>query len=126
MRQSVTGFAVVGGMLVFVMLLLIVLSHMQLAVVSHEIGQLEQRVFTLQEETHHLRIAHEAAFNPEVVEQFAREELGMVDATRGQVVQIGSSAGDVAEVLHVEQTQDTGLFTHLVGLLREYLPFLSS
>jgi len=125
-RQSVTGFAVLGWAVVIVMLLLVVLSHMQLAVVSHEMARLDRQANLLQEEAQQLRVAHEMAFHPETVELFARYELGMVDATRGQVVVIGSTTTDVSEILHVTPTEETGLFTHLVGLLREYLPFLSS
>ena len=125
-RQSVTAFAVMGWMLVCVLLLLVVLSHMQLAMISHEMGQLDRQRAALTEEGRHLQTVHETAFGIEA-ERIAREELGMVEAARGQVVFIGSNIGDTAEVLQGTEdvVPETGLFTHLVGLLREYLPFLS-
>jgi len=52
----------------------------------------------------------------------------MVEAARGQIVFIGSNSGDMAEILytpHVADPLGTGLFSHLVGLLREHIPFLS-
>ena len=127
-RQSVSAFAVMGWLLVCILLLLVVLSQLQLAMISDEMGQLDRQRMALEEAGRNLREVHETAFGIEA-ERIAREELGMVDAARGQVVFIGSSLGDAAEVLQVaaeEETQAvTGLFTHLVGLLREYLPFLS-
>lgn len=125
-RQSVSGFAIMGGAVVCIMLLLVVLSHMQLAMISSEMSRLDRQASNLRAEASELRTAHEIAFSQEVVETFARGELGMVDATPGQIVIVGSSRHDVAEVLHVPEARETGLFTHLLGLLREYLPFLSS
>jgi len=125
-RQSVSGFAILGGAAVCIMLLLVVLSHMQLAMVSQEIGRLDRQATNLRAEATELRISHEIAFGQEAVEAFAREELGMVDATWGQLVIVGSSSQDVAAVVHAPETRETGIFTHLMGLLREYLPFLSS
>ena len=133
-RQSVSKFAVLGGMVVGVLLLMIVLSHMQLAMISHEMVELERQMGDLREETVHLRIAHENAFGRVEVERFARDELGMVEAARGQMVFIGSSlAGDVAEIIRVEEVaiesrsfldHAAGLFTYLRAALEAYLPFL--
>jgi len=126
-RQTVTLFAVLGWMLVCVMLMLVTLSHMQLAMLSAEMGQLDRQAANLQAEVQVLQAVHESAFGAEVG-RIAREELGMVEAARGQIVFVGSNSGDMAEVLHVAQgtvAQETGLFSHLMGLLREHLPFLS-
>jgi len=125
-RQSVSGFAIMGGTTVCIMLLLVVLSHMQLAVISQEMGRLDRQTTSLRAEASELRMMHEIAFGQETVEAFAREELGMVDATRGQLVIVGSNNHDVAEVVHAPESPGTGIFAHLVGLLWEYLPFLSS
>jgi len=98
--------------------MLIVLSHMQLAMISSEMVDLERQMSRLRTENIELQMAHEAAFGLVEVERFAREELGMVDATRGQVVFIGSGiTGDTAEVLRVNETSSTyGLFEHITGL----------
>ena len=125
-RQSVSGFAIMGGAVVCIMLLLVVLSHMQLAMISSEMSRLDRQASNLRTEANELRAVHEIAFSQEAVETFARGELGMVDATPGQIVIVGSNRHDVAEVLHVPETRETGIFTHLMDLLREYLPFLSS
>ena len=126
-RFRMPVFGILGTLLVGALLVMIVLSHMELAMISSEIGQLDREMSSLRAEAIHLQAAHEAAFGYEAL-RFAREELGMVEAARGQIVFIGSNSGDMAEVLHVPHTvsaQETGLFTHLVGLLREHLPFLS-
>ena len=125
-RQSISGFAIFGGAVVCIMLLLVVLSHMQLAMISTEMGRLDRQASSLRAQAYELQLVHEVVFSQEAVEAFARDELGMVDAAPGQVVIVGSSSNDVAEVLYTPETRETGIFTHLVGLLREYLPFLSS
>ena len=125
-RQSISGFAIMGGAVVCIMLLLVVFSHMQLAMISTEMGRLDRQAARLRTEAYELQLAHETVFSQEAVEAFARGELGMVDAAPGQVVFVGSNNHDVAEILYVPEARETGIFTHLVGLLREYLPFLSS
>jgi len=122
-RQSISLFGVLGCMVVLALLLLMVLSHMQLALISSEMAQLEGQVSALQERSAYLQSAHESAFGLMEVERFAREELGMVDAVRGQMVFIGSGAmGDTAEVIRVEEEPYYGLIEHmsgLFGILRE-------
>jgi len=122
-RQSVSVFGVLGCMVVMGLLLMIVLSHMQLALISSEMAQLEGQISSLRERGGYLQSAHESAFGLLEVERFAREELGMVDAVRGQMVFIGSGAmGDTAEVLRVEEESYYGLIEHmsgLIGILRE-------
>jgi len=118
-RQTVSLFGVLGCLVAGMLLLMIVLSHMQLAVLSSELGQLDREMSGLREEAIHLQAAHESAFSLAEVERFAREELGMVEAARGQIVFIGSSiGGDVAEVLHVENSAPSySLLDHMAGLL---------
>ena len=122
-RQSVSGFAVLGCIFVCILLLLVVLSHMQLSLLGSEVWRLEQQASALQEESARLQIAHGNAFLQ--VNQYARDELGMIDPMRGQIVMIGSSIGDMVEVLHVEEVAQTSIVDHLMGLLREYLPFFN-
>ena len=122
-RQSVSGFAVLGCVIVCILLLLVVLSHMQLSLMGSEVWRLEQEVSSLQEESARLHIAHGNAFLH--VNQYARDELGMIDPMRGQIVAIGNSIGDVVEVLAVEEVAQTSIVEHLMGLLREYLPFFN-
>jgi len=102
---------------------MIVLSHMQLAVISSEMVQLERQMSELQTEGTYLQRIHEDAFSSAEVDRFAREELGMVDTARGQVVFIGSGAsGDVAEVLRVDEESSYGLVDYMsefFGTLRE-------
>ena len=115
-RFRVPVFGILGAFVIGALLVMIVLSHMELAMISSEMGQLSNEMRALRAEEVYLQTAHEAAFGDEAL-RFAREELGMVEATRGQIVFIGSSiGGDVAEVLRVEGAQPTGLFDHLAGL----------
>jgi len=117
-RQGVSVFGVLGCMLAGALLLLIVLSHMQLAVVSSEMASSERQMTLLRVEGVELQSAHDHAFGQVEVERFAREELGMVDAARGQVIFIGSGiTGDTAEVLRAEETgTGYGLLEHIAGL----------
>jgi len=125
--QSITGFAVVGYLFISMLLLLVVLSHLQLAVLSSEIQQFENQVHTLTEESFRLQAAHDLAFHTSTVERFAREELGMVNAVSGQMVFVESNSVDTARVVAVAQESDSGgqgFFGHLFGLLQAYMPFL--
>lgn len=123
-KQSVTGFAILGAMGITMLLLLVVLSHVQLAVLSSEVMQLEQSLNTLSAEATRLQGAHDLAFHTTQVERFAREELGMVDAVRGQVIFLESSTIDTARVIVPVEESSQGLFRHLIGLLQAYIPFL--
>jgi len=111
-------FGIFGCLLAGMLLLLVVLSHMQLAMLSSEIVQTERQMTNLRVEAVELLAVHEAVFSRDEVERFAREELGMAEATRGQVVFIGSSvSGDVAEVLRAEEPQSFyGMVDHVAGL----------
>ena len=122
--QSMTGFAVVGALVISMLLLLVVLSHIQLTVVSSEAMQLERQLGVLTEESMRLQAAHEIAFHTSEVERFAREELGMVDAVRGQIVFLGSNSMDSAQVVTVPQSESQGMLRHLFGLLKAYIPFI--
>jgi len=125
-RQTVSKFAVLGALLVGILALMVVLSHMQLAVISSEMVGLERQMADLQEEAIHLRIAHETVFGTAAVERYAREELGMVDIARGQITYIGSSTQNMAEILRVEEVSDDGIVRYFVDffdLMMEYLPF---
>ena len=117
-RQTVPVFGIFGCLVAGMLLLLVVLSHMQLALISSEIVQMERRMSGLRAEAVELQANHEIVFAAAEVERFAREELGMSDATRGQVVFIGSSVtGDVAEVLRTEEPQSFyGMVDHVGGL----------
>ena len=127
-RQSVSKFAMLGAIVVAAMLLMVVLSHLQLAVISHEMVELEGQLAELTEEAIQLQVAYEIAFNQAHVEHFAREELGMVDASASQVFHIGAVLGDTAQILEVPDDRDHGVLAHLANLfgsLREYFSFLS-
>lgn len=126
-RQGVSKFAVLGCLTVGILLLFVVSFHMQLTMLSAEMVQLERQMVSLQEEAAHLAFAHENAFHPVEIERFAREELGMVDAAPGQIINIGSTvSGDVAEVLWAEEAVSTNFFQRVSSRfesLREYLAF---
>ncbi|MCL2827808.1 MAG: hypothetical protein FWD99_03635 [Oscillospiraceae bacterium] len=127
-RQSVSKFAILGSVVVAALLLLVVLSHLQLAMISHEMVGLEGQLAGLREESVQLQIAYASAFNQTDVERFAREQLGMVDASPGQVFHLGAVLGDTAEILEIVDERDHGILSHLAGLfgsLKEYFSFRS-
>jgi len=127
-RQSVSKFAIVGSVVVAALLLMVLLSHLQLAMISHEMVELESQLAGLREEAGHLQLTYATVFHQAGVEQFAREELGMVDAPLGQVFHLGAVLGDTAEILEVADEGDHGVLGHLAGLfgsLKEYFTFLS-
>ena len=126
-KQGVSKFAILGCLTVGILMLFVVSFHMQLTILSAEMVQLERQMVDLREESVYLTFAHENAFHPAEIERFAREELGMVDATPGQMINIGGTVtGDVAEVLWAEEAVSTSFFQRAVSLfesLREYLAF---
>jgi len=117
-RQTVPVFGILGCLVAGALFLMIVLSHLQLAMLSSEMVQMERQMTNLRIEAVDLQVAHGIAFSATEIERFAREELGMVDATRGQVVFIGSSmAGDVAEIIRVDEPQSFyGFPSHVASL----------
>jgi len=95
--------------------------------ISHEMVALEGQMAGLREESAQLQVAYTSAFNRADVERFAREQLGMVDATAGQVFHLGAVLGDTAEILEVTDERDYGILSHLAGLLgslQEYFALL--
>jgi len=126
-KQGVSKFAVLGCLTVGILMLFVVSFHMQLTMLSAEMVQLERQMAGLRDDAVYLTAVHEHAFHPAEIERFARDELGMVDATPSQMVNIGSAVtGDVAEVLWAEETVSMGFFQRMSGTfesLWEYLAF---
>jgi len=117
-RQRTPVFGIFAALVIGMLLVMVVLSHMELAMVSSEIGQLDREANRLRAEEIELQVAHDRIFGSEM-EQFAREELGMVEAARGQIVLLSNGVGgDFAEVLRVPEEEQTvaGFFDHLRGL----------
>jgi len=126
-RQRVSKFAILGCLFIGMLLLAVVFAHMHLSLIASEMVQLENQMAELREDAMHLAVAHENVFAETELERFARDELGMVDAARGQVIYIGNSiTGDVAEVIRAPEEEQYGTLYRMAGLfgsLLEYLPF---
>ena len=125
-RQGISKFAVVGYLAVVIMLTLVVLAHMELAVVSGEIVQLEGQLAVLQEEQISLQVAYNQTFSQLEIERFAREELGMMEAAWGQMIHAEERGGGTVEVLGTSAPEGGGFFAAVAGFFGsvvEYLPF---
>ena len=125
-RQGISKFAVVGYIIVIVMLAQVVLAHVALIEISGEIVQLERQLNTLQKEQGLLQVAYQQVFTQVEVERFAREELGMMEASWGQIGYTSASAGGRVELFTIETPERYGLLERVAGFfgsIMEYLPF---
>ena len=127
-RQGISRFAVLGYLTVVILLTMLVLSHVELTVVSGEIVQLERQLAALQDEQALLQAAYSQTFSQVEIERIAREELGMMEAAWNQIGHAEGGGGGRVEVLAVEGAERNSVFSRVTGFfatLVEYLPFRS-
>lgn len=118
-RQSLSLFAIAGGVCIAALMVLIVLSHISLSDVSEQTVALSEQMEALADEEARLQIQYESAFDLNEVERYAMSELGMVKAGEHQVRYITNEVADKAVILEVED--DGGL----LGALQRFFNRIS-
>ena len=97
----VLGFAIAAALLVMVLL-----EYVQLTAISDETGSLRSELAELQTERSRLLIDYESTFNLTEIEEYARNELGMVSVSGSQRHYLDTDLEDKAVVLKDPETEE--------------------
>ena len=100
----VLGFALAAAILVFVLL-----EYVQITAISDQTATLRSELAELQNEEARLLIAYESTFNLTEIENYAREELGMVSVSNGQRHYLVTGGEDKAVVLQEPEGEESFL-----------------
>jgi len=98
-RQGIAPGSILGLLVVGFLFFLVITSRAQLLELSSENVVLTDQLADLQEEQARLRVSYESAFNPEEIENYAVNELGMQKPNADQILYIDTSAADAAAVI---------------------------
>lgn len=109
----VLGYALAGALLV-----LVLMEYVQLTAISDQSAQLQNELAELQTEEARLLIDYESTFNLTEIEEYARNELGMVSASSSQRHYLETDIQDKAVVLKEPEAEE--------GFLGGAKQFLSS
>lgn len=93
---------------VFAVALTIVASYMQLATVNLENAKLRQEIAKLESEENALNAKKEQIYNLAFVEDYARNELGMVKMDKSQVHYLEMDSGDRMVLAEASMTDHSG------------------
>lgn len=93
---------------VFAVALTIVASYMQLAAVNLENAKLRQEIAKLESEENALNAKKEQIYNLAFVEDYARNELGMVKMDKSQVHYLEMDSGDRMVLAEASMTDHSG------------------
>lgn len=93
---------------VFAVALTIIASYMQLATVNLENAKLRQEIAKLESEENALNAKKEQIYNLAFVEDYARNELGMVKMDKSQVHYLEMDSGDRMVLAEASMTDHSG------------------
>lgn len=104
-KVAVSPFALIGGAMACLMLLLVVFSYVRLYETKSQVGELESKLSDLNEEQARLQSKYEGALDLEAVEQRAKE-LNMRKPGPSQIVYIQVGSEDTAEVYTATKSEN--------------------
>lgn len=111
---AVSPFAVVGFLAVAAFSVLLLLSYVQLAVISDQVVGLRSELTTLKTEEAKLRAQYELAYDLDAIEESLTAGNTMVKPQNGQVIYV-----DLSEPDSVTYFEETGGATGLGGAVEE-------
>lgn len=114
-RQGVSLLAVAGWACVAVLAVALLLSYVELNIISNESHELSAELESLKIEEVRLMIDYESTFRLDEVEEYATNMLGMVKSDNGQVKYLDNRAEDQAVILN-----DTGANTGFSAALKSF------
>lgn len=122
-KQHVSVFSVLGFMGVLAMAVLVILSYVQITMLSSDTVALKRQLSTLETEQVRLTARYEQIFDLASVQE-AAEAAGMVKPGTSQICYVDLSVGDSAVVYRQEETTTlsrvlTGL-NHGASVVKEY------
>ena len=114
-RQGIAPGAMLGTLCACSLLVMMIMSHIRLAVLSNDVVLLENQISTLKTDQTRLKIVHESVFNLTEVEEYAVNILGMQKPREGQMFYIDNTAPDRA-VIHRNPNSSGGLGAFFAAL----------
>ena len=94
LERPFVPIAVVGVGAVAALMVLLLLTQAQLSQIGFEISALEQELEVLETQHEKLLISHAKAYHPNRIEEYARQELGMVPPNPDQIRYIQIDTAD--------------------------------
>ena len=98
-RQAFAPGAMLGVLCAGVLLVLMINTHIKIAMISNDIVELEKQIGELKLEQTRLKIAYESVFNLTEVEEYAINVIGMQKPREGQTFYVDSIFPDRA-IIH--------------------------
>jgi len=110
-KTMVSPVAVLGMTMVVFLLILVIFGYVRLYEATSELGRLQSKLDSVQQENQTLRSQYEGKIDLAEIEERAIHEVGMVQPTNSQNVYLNLSGTDRAEIT---QEEETGFFGTLV------------
>ena len=117
---KVSVFAVVGFAAVFVFAVLVLMSCIQITVLSDDIAALKSELSGLQDQEVHLRTQYELAFDKATIESKVTANGSMVKPQAGQILYLDLSESDSVVLFREEETPLKGVEGALAGIRRVF------
>lgn len=105
------------------MIVLNILSYALLAEISKTTTAAEDEYIQLQEERARLLVKYEQTFNMSELEDYAINTMGMIRASSGQTVELGSLKSDKSVVYTYEEEDNGNIITDMVNLVSSLLAY---
>lgn len=109
--QYVSAFAVVGAIAAFVMVVFMLMIYVQLTVITGETTALETQLEELQLEQDSIAAKYNSTVNLGVIEDYARNVLGMTEPAEGQIFYLENKLEDEAVILNQDAVKDFGVLS---------------
>ena len=116
-RQGISPLAALGSLAIGILMLFVVLAQISFNDVARETVNLNTQLRELSERERLLEITYESVIDMKMIEQYARDVLGMSKPEASQSVVLFSTMQDRAEIIEVENRESA---------LRGFGAFISS
>lgn len=117
--QAISPTAILGFALVAVLMVFSLFARAQLSQVSLQVVEQQTQLEELTTERQKLLIQYEFAFNLAELEDYAIQELGMLQPRSEQIIYINSGVADRAEI--IAPSAKEGWVQKLFSMIGEYL-----
>lgn len=114
-RQYISVFAIVGSITAVVLIVLVIFSYIQLAVLTDETAKLETELQEVAETNESLSVEYDNEFNLTYLEDYAKNILGMAEPAEGQVYYLENGLKDEASVLDKSVIKDYGILSAITS-----------
>lgn len=122
--QKIVPSAVLGYLCAGFMLVLVLMSYIQLTVISDQTVELKSDLTQLEEEASKLAFEYESAFGLKEIEKYAKEELGMIEPASSQIYYVESSLKDEAVVLADEGGEESkNILSGVISFLGTFMEY---